>query len=68
MNQIAVAAVLLSPTNIAAAAGDTLVARLAAAAPAADPKVIQLALDARECAIERGLPASFAAITCRELT
>lgn len=58
MNQIVIAAALLSLTNTAAAAEDTLAARLAAAAPTADPNVIQLALDARECAIERGLPAS----------
>lgn len=58
MNQIVIAAALLALSGIAAAADDTLAARLAAAAPTADPNVLQLALDARACAMERGLPAS----------
>lgn len=58
MNQIVVTALLLGLANNAAAASDTLAARLSAVAPTADPKVIQLALDARTCAMERGLPES----------
>jgi hypothetical protein len=58
MNQIVIAAALLGFTGTAAAADDTLAARLAAAAPTADPNVLHLALDARACALEHGLPAS----------
>jgi hypothetical protein len=49
---------LLGIISLDAAADDALAARLSAAAPTADPKVIQLALDARQCAIEQGLPSS----------
>ena len=58
MNQIVIAAALLGLASSAAAADDALVARLAAAAPTADPNVLHLALDARKCAMENGLPAS----------
>ena len=58
MNQIITAAILLGFAGAAAAADDSLAERLAAAAPTADPKIIRLALDARACALERGLPAS----------
>lgn len=58
MNQFVTAAMLLGLANAAAAAEGSLAERLAAAAPTADPKIIQLALDARSCAMERGLPAS----------
>lgn len=44
--------------RLALAADDSLVTRLRTAAPTADPKVIGLALDARQCAIEQGLPPS----------
>lgn len=58
MHPIIAAAALLGMTRLASAADGELAARLAAAAPTADPHVIRLALDARECAIEHGLPAS----------
>src|SRR5579883_2042712 len=58
MNHIVAAAILLGSANAAFAADMALAKRLAAAAPTANPKVIQLALDARACAMERGLPAS----------
>lgn len=58
MNQVILAAALLALANSAAAADDALASRLAAAAPSADPNVIHLALAARECAMEQGLPAS----------
>ncbi len=44
-------------TTAPAATDDDLATRLSHAAPDADPKVIRLALDARRCAIESGLPA-----------
>jgi len=43
-----------APTPLAPAASMSLANRLAALAPGADPKVIDLALKARECAIDNG--------------
>lgn len=58
MHQMIIATLLIGLANVAQGASDGLAARLSVVAPTADPKVIQLALDARECAVRRGLPAS----------
>ena len=57
MNQIALTLFLLG-AQIALAADDTLVTRLSAVAPSADPTVLRLAVEARQCAIDHGMPAS----------
>lgn len=54
---LAVLLSLLSPFA-AAVASDSLPEALRRAAPAADPTVLGLALEARQCAVERGLPSS----------